>query len=310
MSSAHPHQDQDSAPACPGPDPQPRAPTSFEVPTGAVDTHAHVIGLPPYYPFVAARSYTPPEAKPAKYLEMLDAIGMTYGVLIQVSVHGTDDRLMRETLRANQQRLRGISVLPLGLPASDYDKAASSGVVGLRLNVLYGGGIGYQDLDEFEALARDMNWHLQFLLDVRELPDLAPRLSRLKVPFIIDHMGHFPATLGGQTPGFQTLIGLVRDGGWVKLSGAYRLAEAPPYSETIPLARALAEAAPGRCVWGSDWPHVAHWSSIINVGDLLDTLAMWVPDETLRNRILVDNPQRLYGFRASSDGVNDKVMRS
>jgi predicted TIM-barrel fold metal-dependent hydrolase len=307
MRSAH---GQESAPACPGPDPQPRAPLSFKVPAGAVDTHAHVIGLPPDYPFVAGRSYTPPEARAAQYLEMLDAIKMTYGVLIQVSVHGTDDRLMRETLRANRQRLRGISVLPLGLPNSDYEKATSDGVVGLRLNVLYGGGIGYQDLDEYEALAREMNWHLQFLLDVRELPALAPRLSRLKVPFIIDHMGHFPAVLGRQTPGFQALIGLVGDGGWVKLSGAYRLAEASPYGDTTPLARALAEVAPDRCVWGSDWPHVAHWSSIINVGDLLDTLAVWIPDATLRNHILVDNPQQLYGFRSSNDGINDTVMRS
>jgi 2-pyrone-4,6-dicarboxylate lactonase len=286
-----------AAPVCPGPDPAPHGPRMFKVPAGAVDTHAHVIGQPPDYPFVEARSYTPPRAAPASYLAMLDATGMTYGVLIQVSVHGTDDRLLRETLRANRQRLRGISVLPLGLPTLAYEQARADGIVGLRLNTLYGGGIGYEDLPEYDALAQDMGWHLQFLLDARELPALAPRLGKLKSPFIVDHMGHFPAALGTTLPGFQTLLALVRDGGWVKLSGSYRLTDAPPYEETSALAQALADAAPERCVWGSDWPHVANWNTMMNVGDLLDVLATWVPDEAARNRVLVDNPQRLYGFK-------------
>ena len=92
------------------------------------------------------------------------------------------------------------------------------------------------------------------------------------------------------------LVSLVRDGGWVKLSGAYRLADEMPYAETTPLAQALIEAAPDRCVWGSDWPHVAHYKHMMNVGDLLDTLADWAPDEAVRNRILTDNAHRLYGF--------------
>jgi 2-pyrone-4,6-dicarboxylate lactonase len=41
---------------------------------------------------------------------MLDAMGMTYGVLTQVSVHGTDNRLLAETLRTSKRRLRGIAV--------------------------------------------------------------------------------------------------------------------------------------------------------------------------------------------------------
>jgi 2-pyrone-4,6-dicarboxylate lactonase len=35
---------------------------------------------------------------------------------------------------------------------------------------------------------------------------------------------------------------------------------------------------------------------MMNVGDLLDLLADWVPDDEARNRVLVDNPARLYGF--------------
>jgi 2-pyrone-4,6-dicarboxylate lactonase len=294
--TSKPVQEAGAPPACPGPDPDPRGPRSFRMPPGAVDTHAHVIGLPPEYPFVAARSYTPPEASAENYLRMLNATGMTYGVLVQVSVHGTDNRLLRQTLRAQPQRLRGIGVMPVGLPEREYVQARQDGIVGLRLNVLFGGGIGFDALPEYEALALEMGWHLQFLVDARDLPALAPAISKLRVPFVIDHIGHFPAALGTSLPGFQTLIELVRDGGWVKLSGAYRLSDLPPYSDTIALAQALVDVAPTRCVWGSDWPHVAQWKFMMNVGDLLDTFALWVPDEMQRNQVLVGNAHRLYGF--------------
>jgi predicted TIM-barrel fold metal-dependent hydrolase len=267
------------------------------VPPGAVDTHAHVIGLPPAYPFVAARSYTPPEATAAAYLAMLDATGMAYGVLVQVSVHGTDNRLLVETLKANPARLRGIAVIPPDLPDPELAALKHAGVVGLRLNVLYGGGMGFEQLERYGALCAELGWHLQFLLDARALPPLAARLGRLPVPFVVDHMGHFPAAEGLANEGFQCLVSLVRDGAWVKLSGAYRnTRSAQGYDDTTPFARALHDAAPDRCVWGSDWPHVAHHGHMMNVGDLLDLLADWVPSAAARDRVLADNAHRLYGF--------------
>nr|HAQ94099.1 GntR family transcriptional regulator [Afipia sp.] len=285
------------APACPGPQPHQSGPTRFKVPRGAVDTHAHVIGLPPDYPFMPGRSYTPPEATARDYIAMLDATGMTYGVLTQVSVHGTDNRLMADTLRAHRQRLRGIAVIPLDCPEKERAALKEAGVVGLRINVLYGGGIGFEQVESYASLCREMGWHLQFLVDARQLPELASRLSKLPVPFLIDHMGHFPTTSGIENEGFKTLMSLVRDGAWVRLSGAYRnTVEGPPYRDTIPFAHNLVAAAPDRCVWGSDWPHVANWGVMMGVSDLLDLLADWVPDSTLSNRILVDNPQRLFGF--------------
>lgn len=283
--------------ACPAPDPNPGGPARYAVPAGAVDTHAHVIGLPPDYPLVADRSYTPPAAPAERYLAMLDATGMANGVLVQVSVHGTDNRLMVETLRANRARLRGVAVIPLGLPDRDLADLKEAGVVALRLNVLFGGGVGFEDLESYGALAREMGWHLQFLVDARQLPPMARRLARLPVPFVVDHMGHMPTAAGLDDPGFRTLVDLVRDGAWVKLSGAFRTSVAgAPFADTIPFARALNDAAPERCLWGSDWPHVAAWDGPPPVGDLLDLVADWIPDEERRRQYFVDNPRRLYGF--------------
>jgi predicted TIM-barrel fold metal-dependent hydrolase len=269
------------------------------VPAGAVDTHAHVIGSPPAHPFVAQRSYTPPEATEAAYLRMLDATGMAHGVLVQVSVHGTDNSLLLQTLRRHPNRLRGIAVMPLGLPQRQYEEARAAGVVGLRLNVLYGGGIGLEALAEYGALARDMGWHLQLLLDARQLVPMAGAIAALPVPVVFDHMGHFPARLGPAEPGFASLLALVRDGAWVKLSGAYRL-DTAPWPHAAALAQALLRAAPQRCVWGSDWPHVAHWAPMMNVGELLDALADWMPAAALREQVLVHNAQKLYGWHSGS----------
>lgn len=286
-----------AAPVCPGPAPAPHGPSRYRVPAGAVDTHAHVIGLPPDYPFVEGRSYTPPEATAEQYLAMLDGTGMTHGVLVQVSVHGTDNRLMLDTLRANRQRLRGICVIPLGLPDRELAAMQEAGVVGMRLNVLYGGGIGFEALGAYAALAKELGWHLQFLVGASDLVPLAPMLGRLEVPFVIDHWGHFPVSRGLDDQGFLTMLSLLRDGGWVKLSGAFRNSVAGfPYADTTPFVRKVHEAAPDRCLWGSDWPNVANWKRMPNIGELLDLFGDWVPDEAARNRVFVDNPHRLYGF--------------
>src|SRR5271156_1744369 len=99
-----------NAPDCPGPDRHPRAPR-FKLPPGACDSHAHVIGPPERYPFVASRSFTPPPATEAEYLAMHDALGIQRGVLVQVSVHGTDNSYMVESLRRHPDRLRGVAVV-------------------------------------------------------------------------------------------------------------------------------------------------------------------------------------------------------
>lgn len=276
----------------PPPDCSPRPPSRYQMPEAAVDTHAHVIGSD----YISQRSYTPCPAPPSDYLRMMDATAVTYGVLIQVSVHGTDNTLLLNTLRSQPARLRGVAVAPHTLPEAEWRAMKEAGVVGLRLNTTTGGGVGVDHIDEYEAICRELGWHLQFLVHAEQLPSLANRIGRLRVPTVFDHMAYVNPEQAQQLPG-ATLRDLVRDGAWVKLSGGFRLSkEGAPYQDTIPLARALVEAAPTRCVWGSDWPHVAFRGPMPNTGDLLDLLADWVPEPGLRTNVLVHNPHALYGF--------------
>jgi len=291
------------APACQGPNPFVRAP-SFAIPSGACDTHAHVIGDPARFPMVATRSYTPPAAPEAAYLGMLDASRMDRGVLVQISVYGTDNRCMVETLTAHPDRLRGVAVVDPQVSDAELERLAAVGVRGIRINVLFGGGVAMDALETLAARVAPLGWHVQLLMDARTLPELGPRIARLPVEVVFDHIGHMPVSEGIGHPGFQILLGLMRDGrAWTKLSGAYRISQTgAPFHDTISFAQAAVSAAPDRCLWGSDWPHVAVTGAMFNTTDLLDVLPLWVPDDAMRSRILVDNPARLYGFSPATGG--------
>ncbi|MBO1112800.1 amidohydrolase family protein [Bordetella petrii] len=275
------------------------APATFQVPRGACDTHAHVIGDGVRYPYVENRSYTPPPAPEDKYLAMLAGCGMTRGVLVQVSVHGTDNRYMLDVLGRHPDTLRGVAVVDAGVTDRELESMHAAGVRGVRFNVLFGGGVGLDALDQLAPRIARLGWHAQFLMDVRHLPGLMPRLARLPVPCVFDHMGHMPVAEGQQHPGFQALLHGVKEyGWWAKLSGAYRISDQfDHYDDVTPWAQALIEAAPDRMVWGSDWPHVAI-SRMPDTGVLRNLLPKWAPTEAMRQRILVDNPQALYDFPA------------
>jgi len=110
--------------------------------------------------------------------------------------------------------------------------------------------------------------------------------------------GRTDARAGTATPGLQSLLRLVGDGGcWVKVSGAHRLSQqAPDYPDARPFHEALVRANPERLVWGSDWPHPRIEGEMPDAGRLFELFQQWTPDEATRRRILVDNPARLYGF--------------
>ena len=72
---------------------------------------------------------------------------------------------------------------------------------------------------------------------------------------------------------------------------------AKPDDPTARVVRANAlPFAPGRLLWGTDWPHVMLKGAMPNDADLVDLLERWLPDEALRGQVLVRNPQALYGF--------------
>lgn len=291
----------DMIPLCDAADPFPNAP-AFELPAGACDTHAHVFGPLDRYPYTPNRSYTPPDAPPGAYLHMHDRLGIERGVLVQPSVYGTDNSLQMDTLnymRSLGKEYKGVAVVAADVSDAELDKLEAAGHCGVRMNLLFKGGIEWADVQGLAERLAERNWHIQFLVDVSDFDDLESRIRKLPVPVVVDHMGHMSCAKGINHDGFQSLLRLLADGEvWVKLSGAYRITceQVPPYSDVVPFAQALIEANPDNCVWGSDWPHPHFSIPMPNAGDLLSLLTAWAPEEAQRRAILVENPARLYGF--------------
>jgi predicted TIM-barrel fold metal-dependent hydrolase len=70
----------------------------------------------------------------------------------------------------------------------------------------------------------------------------------------------------------------------------------PSYSDREAITKAYVKNAPERLVWGTDWPHPTVTGTKPDDAALLDLLLKWVPDEATVARILVSNPEKLYGF--------------
>jgi predicted TIM-barrel fold metal-dependent hydrolase len=287
-----------TAPTCLPPRPAQR-PESLTAPTGAWDTHAHVIGGDAVSPFVAHRSYTPPKATVDAYVAMLDAVGIDFGVLIQISVHGADNRLIADGLRRYPDRLRGVISIGGGESDAELRALGELGVCGIRLNEHFAGGASADQLERLADRCRPLGWHVDLGVTAERLRELAPRLAKLDLPFVIDHMGAPNPALGVTHDDFAALVDLAHlDHCWVKLSAAYRFTErGAPYDDLTPFVRGLAMAAPGRTIWAADWPNVALTdpTRMPQTGAQLDAFARQIGDAGLLHAILVDNPLRLFG---------------
>lgn len=269
----------------------------FPVPAGAWDCHFHVFSPIDREALSPARVYDPPDCGLTEIERLHDRLGFARGVIVQGSVYGTDNRVTLAALRAAKGRYRGITVIDAETPDRVLDEMAEAGVAGVRVNVLYGGGVGFATGEAIEARVRTRSWHIQLLIDIARPEVPWDWLARASVPLVFDHFGHFDARLGAGSPGFQRMLRLVREGrAWVKITGPTRISAmpAPDHADVRPLAEALVAAAPDRLVWGSDWPHVALWGRMPDDGDLVDDLDRWGLDEDMRRRVLVENPLRLY----------------
>src|ERR1019366_7243519 len=101
-------------------------------------------------------------------------------------------------------------------------------------------------------------------------------------------------------PAFRTLLDLLsKPNVFLKLMCADRLiCDGERYADIVAMSRAVIDKAPDRIVWGSEWPHayVYEANAMPNDGDPINMLLDFAPDEVVRNKILVDNPKRLFDF--------------
>jgi predicted TIM-barrel fold metal-dependent hydrolase len=200
-------------------------------------------------------------------------------------------------------RCRGVAVVDDDVSDGELARLNAAGVRGVRVNVVDvkedKGIIPMERLTRLASRIAPMGWHVEFLMHADEFPQLDRQFANFPVPIVLGHLGYMRTEKGLSDPGFRAMLNLMKEGRcWVKLTGPYRItSQALPYPDVTPYAHALLEHAPDRIVWGTDWPHVMMKGTMPNDGDLADLLSAWVPDEGLRERVLVTNPTKLYGFQ-------------
>ena len=268
-------------------------------PRKATDCHAHIFGPQDRYALLPKTHFVPHECPLSAYLDMLRTIGCERAVLVQPSVYGTDNSAIEEALRSTDFQLRGVAVVPGNVSDKELERLHALGFRGIRINTASGTpGLRLEHARRLAERVKGLGWHLQFHANFRESPQLTSELLKLPIRIVIDHFGRIQASEGLQSSAFQALLRLLeRDNCYAKLMGPYFISDqVPGYPDIAPFAQAMVQTAPDRVVWGSDWPHPSARSKMPNDGDLADLLLDWVPDEKQRHKVLVENPQALYGF--------------
>ena len=290
-----PHPDDDLEPA-------------YAAPHNACDAHFHIFGPADKYPHVTTDlRYQPPCAPLAAYLEIARRLGLTRFVFVQPSAYGLDNACMLDAMAEMDPAVRRGIVHLDETSARDAVLARwhDLGVRGARINIspIRKPEAGLADalrpkIVRTAHMCRELGWHVDLLLPGWLMSELMRTLHELPVAFSVAHMGLFPAAEGAAQKGFRDLLALASDGSercWVKLTGIYRFSQAPGYADVKPFAEARIATAPEQLIWGSDFPHLSFHDKVGTI-ELYNKLAECAPDAAMRQRILADNPARLFGF--------------
>lgn len=268
-----------------------------KAPANAADCHLHIYDA--RLPQLASRSPVTHAGVP-EYRLLQKRIGTTRAVVVQPRNHGTDNQVTLDAVSQLGPSARGIAVLHPTVTDAELKRLDAGGIRGIRFS-LGDPATAVVTLDMVEPLAKRvaaLGWHVQLHMPGDMIAENADLLRRLPSTIVIDHMGRLPPAVGLAHPAYKIILGLIEQGRtWVKLAGAYFNSQIgpPSYAGANTIAQAFVKAAPERLVWGSDWPHPSEKAKPDDAV-LFDLLAEWAMDERTRERILVANPEALYGF--------------
>jgi D-galactarolactone isomerase len=291
--------------AQPAPNSSGSEPAKLKAPAGACDCHHHIydpVRFPPSRPEVQQV----PNARLEDYRLLQRRIGTSRNIVVTPAPYPAPVGDNQATLDAVKQlgpHARGIAIIYPAITDAELKALDAGGIRGIRFSLTSGrpGAASTATPEVIEALSKRVNalgWHVQFNTTAEQIVESQDLLNRLASPIVLDHMGHIPQPAGLDHPAVAVIRRLLDKGRtWVKLSVTYDSSkDGPPgYADVGRVAQAYVKAAPERLVWGSNWPHPSEPNKPDDAV-LFDLMAQWAPDEATRNRILVQNPEALYGF--------------
>ena len=278
--------------------PSPKKP-EFVLPKGAVDAHCHVFGPSPEFPFAPERKYTPCNAGKDKLFALRDYLGFERNVIVQATCHGKDNRAMMDACRTAGDKARGIALVGSDVTRAELEEMHGAGVRGVRFNFVKR-LVDATPKEVFLSIAdriKEFGWHIVVYFEAQDLEELEPFLKQLPTTIVVDHMGRPDVTKGVDHPDFQRFIRLLEDNKniWTKVTCPERLSvNGPPYDDVVPYCQAIVDRFEDRVLWGTDWPHPNMKSHMPDDGALVDYIPKIARTSTQQQKLLVDNPTRLY----------------
>jgi len=242
------------------------------------DSHFHIID--PKFPLVANEGYLPPPYLTAEYLAAARPLGITGGAVVSGSFQGFDQTYLRAVLAELGPGWFGVTQVPPDISDNNLTDLSHAGVRALRFN-MYRGRI--DSVDDLVALATRAHavagWHAEIYADAAALGPHVDRLTRMKVPLSIDHLGMTAA-------GLPVLLDLVSAGMKAKATGFGRV------KMDVPKAlEAIAARDPSALLFGTDLPSTRA-ARPFEPADV--TLLRQVLGNDLARRALWDNARAFY----------------
>ena len=275
----------------------------YVLPPGAVDAHCHVFGPGDVFPYAPERKYTPVDAPKEKLFALRDFLGFERQVIVQATCHGADNRALVDALRAAGDQARGVATIRPSVSRDELAQMHEAGVRGVRFNFVRRLADPKPD-DYYRGLVDligEFGWHIVIYFEAADLPQLYDFVAALPTTVVVDHMGRPDVTKSVAGPEFELFVRLMRErpNVWSKVTCPERLSKAGPprYEDVVPFARRLVESFPDRVIWGTDWPHPNLKGHMPDDGRLLDYVPQIAPTRALQQKLLVENPTRLYFAR-------------
>jgi D-galactarolactone isomerase len=262
-------------------------------PANPADCHIHIYDS--RYPVDPQSKLRPPDASVADYRRVQSRLGTTRVVVVQPSTYGVDNRCLLAALQQFGPSSRGIAVVSPQVSNRELKALQAAGVRGIRFNLAQAGATTLDMLPPLAQRIADWGWHVQINALPDQILDSLNVFKTLPVPVVFDHLAHVARPRDAT---FQAIAGLLKnEKAWLKLSGAYMDSKAgpPTYADRGLVAKAFLQESPNRLVWGSDWPHPTTTKKPDDL-NLLELLKDWCGSATVRDKVLVQNPEKLYGF--------------
>ncbi|MDB4279247.1 amidohydrolase family protein [Paraglaciecola sp.] len=273
---------------------------NFTVPTGAVDAHCHVFGPGSRFPFADERKYTPCDASKEQLFALRDYLGFHRNVIVQASCHGADNTALLDALVNSQGRAKGVVTLKPSVTDDELLAMDFAGVRGVRFNFVKRlvDTLPFDSLENIAERIKPLGWHIVIYFEAQDLKEYYDFFTSLPTDVVVDHMGRPDVAKSLHGGEFDLFVRLLQDNSnfWSKVSCPERLSKTGPdsYSDVIPFARRIVETFSDRVLWGTDWPHPNMKSHMPDDGQLVNFIPHIAPTKELQQKLLVDNPTRLY----------------